>query len=186
MSEKARNKLFCDRAAVIFESISQSDKSVLPLKLQLFKLYDSYNKTPRAEKDAVFLKMEGIVDLIHEKERQLAVERKQREIIENAPRQEEARKRSAARIQAGEFSIWIKYDNEYRTGTPQELLSKGHHIWASDRTPITVDGTVCVGPRLGSYMGVNLGSILPGGGITRGGLTQNGVTYDGTNEPQLY
>ena len=180
-------KILVASANAIFERISQSDKSLSPLKIQLLKLYDSYNKTPRSKKNAVFLEMQEIVNLIHTKEQQLAVERKQREIAKNAPRQEEARKRSAARIQAGEFSIWIKYENEYRTGTPQELIAKGHHVWSSDRTPITVDGKVCVGPRLGHYMGINFGAIhWQLCGISRNSIHHNGVTYDGTVEPKLY
>jgi len=102
-------------------------------------------------------------------------------------RQEEARKRSAARIKAAEFSVWMKYENEYRMGTPQELFTKGHHVWTSDRTPITIDGKVCMGPRLGSYMGINFGGIhFSMCGISRNCTTFNGMTYDGTVEPRLY
>jgi hypothetical protein len=122
---------------------------------------------------------------IVQRERALAEASKAREIAENAPRQEEARKRSAARIQAGEFSIWMKYDNEYRMGTPQELFTKGHHVWTSDRTPITVDGKVCVGPRLGSYMGIAHNTAYSYA-IARGLVNRDGKTYDGTYEPQLY
>ena len=115
-------------------------------------------------------------------------ERKQREAAEHSMRQEEARKRSAARIQAGEYSIWMRYQNEHRMGTPQELITKGGKIWASDRTPITVDGKVCVGPRLGEYMGIDFGSIhFSLCGISRNCYTHgNGVTYDGRVEPKLY
>ena len=135
--------------------------------------------------------IKDIIEKIHEKERELAKpmeeERKRRELAEHLLHQEEARKRSAAQIQLGKYSIWMKYQNEHCMGTPQELIAKGYHVWSSDRTPITVDGKVCVGPRLGEYMGVNLGSILAGGGITRSGYTHgNGVTYDGTVEPKLY
>jgi hypothetical protein len=173
-------KIFCESALAIIESISQSDKGLLPLKLQLYKLYGSYNNTRRDKKHAVLVEMQEIVKQIQDKERQLAVERKQREIAENAPRQEEARKRSASRVQVGEFSIWMKDQN-------QELITKDRHVWCSDRTPITVDGKVCVGPRLGSYMGIDFGSIhFSLCGISRNSVTMNGVTYDGTNEPQLY
>ena len=113
------------------------------------------------------------------------MESKAREIAENAPRQEEARKRSAARIQSGEFSVWMKYQNEHRMGTPEELFSRNQHVWTSDRTPITIDGKVCVGPRLGSYMGVAHSGAYSWV-CTRGLVNIYGVTYDGTYEPQLY
>ena len=135
--------------------------------------------------------IKDIIEEIHEKERELAKpmeeERKRRELAEHLLHQEEARKRSAARIQAGEFGIWMKYQNEHRTGTPQELITKGGKIWASDRKPITVDGKVCVGPRLGEYVGIDFGSIhFSMCGISRGCTTFNGVTYDGREEPKLY
>jgi hypothetical protein len=160
------------------------DESLMLLVRQQLAAVDDYSS---GRGRGLVREIQDLIREIHEKERQLAVERKQREIIENAPRQEEARKRSAARIQAGEFSIWIKYDNEHRTGTPQELITKGGKIWASDRTPITVDGKVCVGPRLGEYMGINFASIhFSLCGISRNCITRDGVTYDGTYEPQLY
>jgi hypothetical protein len=126
---------------------------------------------------------------IHEKEIELArpmeEERKQREAAEHSMRQEEARKRSAARIQAGEFSIWNR--RETQMGPTTELITKGPHVWSSDRTPITIDGKVCVGPRLGDYWGINWASIhFSMCGISRNGTTFNGVTYDGTVEPKLY
>jgi hypothetical protein len=137
----------------------------------------------------LFREIQTIAGEIQKKERELArpmeEERKQREAAEHLLRQEEARKRSAARIQAGEYSIWNRYETQM--GPSVELFTKNNHVWLSDRTPITLDGKVCVGPRLGSYMGINLGSILPGGGISRSGYTHgNGVTYDGTVEPRLY
>ena len=135
--------------------------------------------------------IKDIIEEIHEKERELAKpmeeERKRRELAEHLLHQEEARKRSAARIQAGEFGIWMKYQNEHRTGTPQELITKGGKIWASDRKPITVDGKVCVGPRLGEYVGIDFGSIhFSMCGISRNCITREGVTYDGREEPKLY
>jgi hypothetical protein len=111
-------------------------------------------------------------------------ERKQRDIAKHAMRQEEARKRSAAQI-GSEYSTWNRYETP--TGPPQELITRGHHVWSSDRTSITVDGKVCTGPRLGSYMGINFAGIhWSMCGISRGGTTYNGVTYDGTVEPRLY
>jgi hypothetical protein len=116
--------------------------------------------------------------------RKKAEERKQRDIAEHAMRQEEARKRSASQI-GSTYSIWNRYETP--TGPPQELITKGHHVWLSDRTPITVDGKVCSGPRLGSYMGINFAGIhYSMCGISRGGTSFNGVTYDGTVEPRLY
>ena len=122
---------------------------------------------------------------IAQRERVLAEASKAREIAENAPRQEEARKRSAARIQAGEFSIWMKYESAHRYGNPVELITREHHVWSLDRTPITVDGKVCMGPRLGSYWGIVHGETFSWT-FTRGLVNRDGKTYDGTYEPQLY
>jgi septal ring factor EnvC (AmiA/AmiB activator) len=121
-----------------------------------------------------------------EEHRKAEEERKQREVAEHPMRQEEARKRSAARIQAGEFSIWNR--RETQMGPTTELITgRGNHVWSSDRTPITIDGKVCVGPRLGDYWGINWASIhFSMCGISRNGTTINGVTYDGTVEPKLY
>lgn len=121
-----------------------------------------------------------------EKLRKAEEERKQREAAEHPMRQEEAKKRSAARIQAGEFSIWNR--RETQMGPTTELITgRGNHVWSSDRTPITVDGKVCVGPRLGEYMGINFGSIhFSLCGISRNCITREGVTYDGREEPKLY
>ena len=111
----------------------------------------------------------------HEKERkQLEEERKQRELAEHSIRQEEARKRSAARIQAGEFSIWMKYEDQYRRGNPIEMITAKGCNWYSDRTPITIDGKVCMGPRLGSYIG------------SPEHIAITGVKYGGLVEPKLY
>ena len=104
-------------------------------------------------------------------------------------RQEDAKKRSAARIQAGEFNIWNRYG---RHGFQALITGMGQHVWESDRTPITVDGKVCVGPRLGDYMGVKTESTPCGGGVIDGSISRsrytlvNGVTYDGSVEPRLY
>ena len=123
--------------------------------------------------------------------------------------EEEVNKQSAARIRAGEFQIWMKciksQHNPYKENPckekPYELISKGHHTWFSDRKPITVDGKVCNGPRLGSYIGINLESIpwsLCGisrdfishqktyDGFSHDRLSCEGIIYDGTEEPQLY
>lgn len=138
----------------------------------------------------LFLEIKDIAGEIDKKEKELArpmeEERKQREAAEHSMRQEEARKRSAARIQAGEYSIWNR--RETQMGPTTELITaRGNHVWSSDRSPITVDGKVCVGPRLGEYMGINWASIhFSMCGISRGGTTFNGVTYDGTVEPKLY
>jgi len=114
-----------------------------------------------------------------EDRKQAEEERKQREIAEHPMRQEEARKRSAARVRSGEFSIW--------NHNGCEVVSKGNHVWMVDRTPIMLGIEFCRGPRLGSYMGINFGSIhWQLCGISRNSIHHNGVTYDGTAEPKVY
>ena len=159
------------------------------------------------EKDALFREIKDIAGQIYKKEKQLEEERKlceklrekerkqleeerkQRELAEHSIRQEEARKRSAAQIQAGKYSIWMKYEDQYRRGNPMELITKNGHVWCSDRTPITVDGKACMGPRLGSYMGISYTPSIysQSSEISRNCYTDvNGVKYDGTVEPKLY
>ena len=106
-------------------------------------------------------------------------ERKQREIAEHPMRQEEAKKRSAARVRSGEFPIW--------NHNGCEVVSKGNHVWMVDRTQLVLSNEVCYGPRLGSYMGINFGAIhWQLCGISRNSIHHNGVTYDGTVEPKIY
>ena len=151
---------------------------------------DSAHDAQTRRMGAKMSEIRRIAGEIHEKERELArpmeEERKRRELAVHLPLQEEARKRSAARIQAGEFSIWNR--RETQMGPTTELITgRGNHVWSSDRTPITVDGNVCVGPRLGEYMGINFASIhFSMCGISRTCTSRDGATYDGTVEPKLY
>ena len=114
-----------------------------------------------------------------EEDRKAEEERKQRDVAEHPMRQEEARKRSAARVRSGEFSLW--------NHNGCEVVSKGNHVWMVDRTQLVLSNEVCYGPRLGYYMGMNFGAIhWQFCGISRNSIQHNGVTYDGTVEPKLY
>lgn len=181
---------------------SKMDESLKVLVRRQLAIVEEYSKarTGRADERErqyskriclcrdLFNEIKDVAGQIREKEKELAKpmeeERKRREAAEHLLRQEESRKRSAARI-GTEFSIWNR--RETQMGPSVELFTKNNHVWLSDRTPIMVDGKVCVGPRLGSYCGINLGAVLPGAGISSNCYTHgNGVTYDGRQEPRLY
>ena len=110
-------------------------------------------------------------------------EYKQREIAEHPMRQEEARKRSGTRI-GKEFMI-----GTYRGGFAQlqpsmeviygAIEKYSRHYWNLDRTSITVDGKVCVGPRLGCYMGIMSREVIS---TYSGGYSM----IEGSVEPTLY
>jgi FKBP-type peptidyl-prolyl cis-trans isomerase len=155
-------------------------KSMMSLAMPLL---EEQARKLRKEKEAEASRKKAVEELERKSKIKAEAARRKEE------RQENAKKRSAARIQAGEFNIWNRYG---RDGFQALITGKGQHVWESDRTPITVDGKVCVGPRLGYYMGVKTESIPCGGGVIDGRISQsrytlvNGVTYDGSVEPRLY
>jgi len=175
--------------AMPYSGMDESLKLLVKQQRAAVKVFSTAHRT---EKKFLFYEIKDIAHQIYVKEIQLEEERKQREeerkqreeehkrnekareLAEHLVRQEEARKRSAAQIQAGKYSIWMKYEDQYRRGNPIEMIAAKGCNWYSDRTPITVDGKVCTGPRLGSYIPSHEYTAI------------TGEKYGGTVEPKLY
>ena len=163
-AEKERNRLIARRRAEEQRIIEDEKRRAVAKR--------------KAEELSRWRKAEEIRNA-EEARKQAEEERKQREIAEHPMRQEEAKKRSAARVRSGEFPIW--------NHNGCEVVSKGNHVWMVDRTQLVLSNEVCYGPRLGSYMGINFGAIhWQLCGISRNSIHHNGVTYDGTVEPKIY